>query len=157
MKTGASKKIIIAALVRTIIACVLMVCAACAATFAWWDLSRKEVASYVPIHAEDSLFIGAGHRDMENDTTEDIRYLYFGEMDANGDPYVDRVFCICGKGVHSYKIQLAYTTNNPFTYELYHATESTTASEGAVLHTTHRQRGLLLFDQRGGDRRHLPE
>ena len=127
---------IVGAAVRALIACVLMLCALFASTYAWY-FSKKEIASYAPISTPESLYIGAGHRDIANDTFEDIRYLYFEEMDATHENYVDKVFCIYGKGVPSYKIQLAYTTNNPFTYSIYHATESLSSSNGAVHCPTH--------------------
>ena len=136
MNNGNAKKRIFGTAVRALIACALLLSACAAVTFAWY-FSGKGIASYAPVYAADSLYIGAGHRDIQNDTFEDIRYLYFNEMDVKGDEYVDRVICIYGKSVPGYRIQLAYTTNNPFTYELYHAVESTTASEGAVYNPTH--------------------
>lgn len=116
--------------------CLLTLCAAGAATYAWY-VANIGVSAYAPISSPESLYIGAGHRDVEEGTFEDIRYLYFNGMDADGDEYVDRVFCIFGKAVSAYKIQLAYTTNNPFTYKIYHATESTVDSMGAVMYVTH--------------------
>ena len=136
MKDFGAKKKLIGIVIRALIICALVASACAASTFAWY-FSGKGVASYAPVYAADSLYIGAGHRDIQNDTFEDIRYLYFNEMDVKGDEYVDRVICIYGKSVPGYRIQLAYTTNNPFTYELYHATESTTASAGAVYNPTH--------------------
>ncbi len=130
------KSKIVGAAVRALIACVLMLCALFTSTYAWY-FSKKEIASYAPISSPESLYIGAGHRDAANDTFEDIRYLYFDEMDATHETYVDKVFCIYGKGVPAYKIQLAYTTNNPFSYSIYPATESQTASTGAVYCPTH--------------------
>lgn len=126
----------IALLTRAIIACVLSLCAVGAATYAWY-FSAVSVVSYAPVSSPESLYIGAGHRDIENDTFEDVRYLYFNGMDAEGPDYVDRVFCIYGKGVPAYKIQLAFTTNNPYTYAIFHASESKVYTSGSTSYITH--------------------
>ncbi|MBR4761532.1 MAG: hypothetical protein IK086_02715 [Clostridia bacterium] len=104
---------------------------------AWFAISRGLVA-YAPISSPEALYIGAGHRDIVNDTFEDIRYLYFNGIDAtDGKDYYDYVFCVYGKCVSGYLLQLAYTTNNQFTYEIYTAKEETVASPGSVAYTTH--------------------
>ena len=119
------------------IAYALLLSAIGIATYAW--LSGAGLLSYVPVSSPEALYIGAGHRDIESNTFEDIRYMYFNGLDAEGDEYIDKVFCVYGKGVAHYRIQLAYTTNNPFTYEIYHATESTVNSAGAVEYVTHQE------------------
>ena len=107
--------------------------------YAWFFL-EKNVAFYAPISSPEALYIGAGHKDILNDEFEDIRYLYFDELDASSDiGYSDYVFCVYGKAVNNFRLQLAYTTNNQFTYSLYHATESQEATEGAVKYVTHSQ------------------
>ena len=115
--------------------------------YAWFSL-KGDLAAYAPISSPEALYIGAGHIDMENNVFEDVRYMYFNGLDVTGlgatgfddDSdcwYVDRVFCVYGKAVSGYKLQLAYTTNNRFTYEIFHADESSVESEGAVRYTTH--------------------
>lgn len=102
---------------------------------AWFNL-RKELKAYAPVSAPESLYIGAGHKSA--DTFEDIRYLYFDGIDATDDTgYSDYVFCVYGQFVSGFRLQLAYTTNNQFSYELYMAQESEVSSEGAVRYVTH--------------------
>ncbi|MBR5941976.1 MAG: hypothetical protein IKZ81_01380 [Clostridia bacterium] len=110
-----------------------------APVFAWFSFSRI-LASYAPISKPESLYIGAGHRDFDetngvflNDHFEDIRYLYLEGIDVhNDDTYYDYVFCVFGKAITHYRMQLAYTTNNQFIYEIYNATEYTAAEYGAL-------------------------
>lgn len=121
-----------------------------------WFMTQKMLAAYAPISSPQSLYIGAGHIEFEGQTYygnladvdkyEDIRYLYLDSIDAdeftveqiaNEEDYYDFVFCVYGKGVGGFKIQLAYTTNNQFTYQIFNATESNATSAGAVPYTTH--------------------
>lgn len=101
-----------------------------------WFFVRKQLLAYAPISSPDALYIGAGHRDIEHDTFESIRYLYFNSVNADED-YSDYVFCVYGRAISGFKLQLAYTTNNQFIYEIYNATESTVSSAGAVRYVTH--------------------
>ena len=101
--------------------------------YAW--LSGHEVVVYAPINTSTSLYIGAGNE-------EDIRYLSFEGIDAtSAQRYVDYVFSVTGEFVRHYKIQLAFTTNNEFTFDLFKATtDSTLASSdprGTVEYVTH--------------------
>ena len=112
--------------------------------FAWFALGRT-LASYAPVARPESLFIGAGHRNYDStnheftdDHFENIRYLYFNGIDLDeGIDYYDYVFCIFGTTISGYRLQIAYTTNNQFDYEIYPASESTVSSAGAVEYTTH--------------------
>ena len=88
------------------------------------------------ISSPEALYIGAGHTEIDNDRFEDIRYMYFNGMDV-ADDYVDRVFCVYGKAVAGYRLQLAYTTNNQFSYSIFPAREASVESEGAVEYVTH--------------------
>lgn len=115
----------------------LLALSVAAVTYAWFASSYK-MAAYAPISSPEALYIGAGHTEIDNDRFEDIRYMYFNGMDVTTeDNYIDRVFCVYGKSVSGYKIQLAYTTNNQFTYDIYRASESTVESANAVAYTTH--------------------
>lgn len=115
-----------------------------ASVLAWFAL-RNGVLSYAPVANPELLFIGAGHRNFDSveheftdDHFEDIRYLYFYGIDVeSGESYYDYVFCVYGTMVSGYKLQLAYTTNNQFSYEIFPATESLSNSSGAVPYTTH--------------------
>lgn len=110
---------------------------AAAPVLAWFSL-HKNLDAYAPISAPESLYVGAGHRDIENETFEDIRYLYFDSIDATKDlDYWDHVFCVYGKAISHFKLQLAYTTNNQFSYDIYPASESRVESENAIRYVTH--------------------
>ena len=109
-----------------------------------WFMSDKRLAAYAPISSPQSLYIGAGHIHFavdsdDTDEYEDVRYLYLDgiDVDEDGIDHYDYVFCVYGKAIGSFKLQLAYTTNNQFTYEIFSATESETSSPDAVAYTTH--------------------
>ena len=104
-----------------------------------WLVAQYRIAAYAPMSSPEALYIGAGHTDLANDIFEDIRYMYFNGMDATDESHqVNRVFCVYGKAVAGYRLQLAYTTNNQFTYQIYAATESTEQSVSSVAaHTSH--------------------
>ena len=101
--------------------------------YAW--LAENKISIYAPITTNTALYIGAGNE-------EDIRYLSFEGIDAtSAQRYVDYVFSVTGEFVRHYKIQLAFTTNNEFTFDLFKATtDSTLASSdprGTVEYVTH--------------------
>ena len=82
--------------------------------YAW--LAGREISVYAPVNTATSLYIGAGNQ-------EDIRYLSFEGIDATSEQrYKDFVFSVSGEFVRYYKIQLAFTTNNQFTFGLFRAT-----------------------------------
>ena len=67
---------------RVLVVGILMLGAIGAATFAWYAV-RAGTAAYVPVFSPEALYIGAGHRDIEEDTFEDARYLYFNPTGAD--------------------------------------------------------------------------
>ncbi|MBO7079627.1 MAG: hypothetical protein J6W64_07450 [Bacilli bacterium] len=109
-----------------------------------WFVSDTHVDAIAKTSNPTAIFIGAGYQ-------EDIMYLDLSDIDvkvANSYQennvtyyYKDFVFCIKGMNVDTYKLQLAYTTNNQFVYEIYPAYESTNSNEsnvkGKVTYTTH--------------------
>lgn len=108
-----------------------LVCAAfllALTAYAWFYYGRT-AAGVVEISNPNAIFINAANQ-------EDIRFFDLGNIDVEdrengeGQTYKDIVFCIKGKNVHRYKIQLAYTTNNQFEYEIYHA--ELAENEGSV-------------------------
>ena len=115
----------LAARIYTVFTAIVVFIAAFVSVYVYsWFLERESVGAYAPISAPDSLFIAAGHSDMENYVFENIRYLYFHGIDASAPgEYYDYLFCVYGKGINQYRIQLAYTTNNQFTYEIFYADE----------------------------------
>ena len=139
MKNGFGQKLAFLLKKTNFITVVILAAMLIAATpvLAWFYV-KKNLGAYVPVSSPESLYIGAGHRDIETEMFEDIRYLYFDSIDAAKNiEYWDHVFCVYGKAISHFKIQLAYTTNNQFTYAIYPASESSVESEGAVRYTTH--------------------
>ena len=106
--------------------------------YAW--LVGREIVAYAPIDTSTALFIGAGNE-------EDIKYLSFEGIDVsgeNGKKYFDYVFSVTGESVKYYKLQLAFTTNNSFTFDLYRATTEVVANpEGVVNYQTHNSAGVV--------------
>lgn len=149
-QNGLTKAKKIGFVLRLLVVAILALGAVGAATFAWYSF-RAGTAAYAPIFSPEALYIGAGHRDVDEDIYEDIRYLYFNGLDAEGSDYVDKVFCVYGKGVAAYKIQLAYTTNNAFRYAIFHAAESQTESEGAVEYITHQTPAQTYYYSADGE------
>ena len=106
--------------------------------YAWFYFAR-EIAALAEISDPTAIFINAGNQ-------EDIRYLDLGGIDVeNDDTYKDFVFCIRGNRVTGYKIQLAYTTNNQFDYEIYPA--SSASAPGDVPASP---AGLVVYDVHDG-------
>lgn len=110
--------------------------------FAWFY--RSELLAYAPISSHEALYIGAGHIEIADGefadaTLEDVRYLYLEGVDLTDEDrdYFDYVFCVYGMTVSGFKLQLAFTTNNPFSYEIFDATEANAPSPGSVAYTTH--------------------
>ena len=109
-----------------------------------WFVNDTHVDAIAKTSNPTAIFIGAGYQ-------EDIMYLDLSDIDvkvANSYEennvtyfYKDFVFCIKGLNVDTYKLQLAYTTNNQFVYEIYPAYESNNANEanvkGKVTYLTH--------------------
>ena len=92
------------------------------ATVAAWFYFGRTMTSVVEITNPTAIFINAGNE-------EDIRYLDLGRIDTeSGQQYKDFVFCVRGTYVHGYRIQLAYTTNNQFEYEIYAASVTTNSA-----------------------------
>lgn len=87
--------------------------------FAWFVLGEK-LEAFTKIKEPDNLDIRAGHYD-------DVKYFNLSDIDieeiASGTPH--RVVFSVSAGDYKipYQIQLAYTTNIPFVYKIYRATE----------------------------------
>ncbi len=123
MKGKTSAKTYIRQIIATMAATILFMIAV--PVFAWFSTTH-DLAAYAPVSTPESLYIGAGH--CERNQFEDIRYMYFDAMDVKEDvngSHWDRVFCVYGKRVSGYRLQLAFTTNKQFTYEIYNADEYT--------------------------------
>lgn len=83
-------------------------------SYAWFYMQR-EVSTAAWIKAPIVLDIRAGNN-------QDIKYLDMGDIEVGEtDGYKDYVFCVYGKPVDNYSLQLAYTTNIAFHYDVYRA------------------------------------
>ena len=118
------------------------------AVYAWFYNGRR-IATVAEISNPTAIFINAGNQ-------EDIRYLDLGGIDVeNGlDPdtgtgHKDFVFCVRGNNVNAYRLQLAYTTNNQFEFEIYAASESAALPAGSsvsiVRYDTHSGSDPVLY------------
>ena len=108
--------------------------AASMAVVAWFYYGRR-TAAISEISNPTAIFINAGNQ-------EDIRYLDLGGIDAETGTFKDFVFCVRGNNVQAYRLQLAYTTNNQFEFEIYAATESASAPSGTPA-------GVVVYDTHG--------
>lgn len=90
-------------------------------TFAWFSLNSK-IETLTKIKAPTTLDIKSGH-------AYSIEYLDLSDIDAteadqSGYGHKDYVFSVkAGTSISEYDIQIAHTTNIPFTYTLYRAKE----------------------------------
>ena len=100
--------------ISSVIALILAATALIGVTFAWF-FYRRELDTLTWIKTPIRLDIGSGNN-------HDIAYLDLGSIDAdtkNGE--IERVFCVYGEPVDIYSLQLAYTTNIAFYYDIYRA------------------------------------
>lgn len=81
-----------------------------------WFCTQREMTTAAWIKAPIVLDIRAG-----ND--QDIKYLDMGDIEVGEGKAgsKDYVFCVYGKPVDNYSLQLAYTTNIAFHYDVYRA------------------------------------
>ncbi len=116
------------------LAFVLLFAFLCALPVASWLFVSRIAGAVTPISDPTALFINAANQ-------EDLRYLQLSGIDVSEGTYKDFVFCVRGNNVNRYLLQLAYTTNNQFTFEIYRATLSTgsvpQSALGVVEYTPH--------------------
>lgn len=112
--------------------------------YAWFTTKNKAAEMY-EVEAPSTLILSAAHR--EDSVNFEVKGIDADEIlvDGNGVPikdannkeqaitHKDYVFCVTGDSVDKFTIQLAYTTNNPFTYKVYAAKEMTKAELDAEL------------------------
>lgn len=80
-----------------------------------WFYTQREMSTAAWIKAPIVLDIRAGNN-------QDIKYLDMGNIEVGEtDGYKDYGFCVYGKPVDNYSLQLAYTTNIAFHYDVYRA------------------------------------
>lgn len=84
-----------------------------------WFFYKRQLDTLTWIKTPIRLEIGSGNN-------HDIAYLDMGSIDADTqDHSMNYVFCVYGEPIDMYSLQLAYTTNIPFYYEVYRAQLST--------------------------------
>lgn len=109
-KNNKTRKMYISSIIALILAVVLLI----GVTLSWF-FNKRELDSLTWIKTPIRLDIRSG-----ND--HDIAYLDLGSIDADTpDRTTERVFCVYGEPVDNYSLQLAYTTNIPFYYDIYRA------------------------------------
>ena len=80
-----------------------------------WFYTQREMSTAAWIKAPVVLDIRAGNN-------QDIKYLDMGNIEVGeAGGYKDYVFCVYGKPIDNYSLQLAYTTNIAFHYDVYRA------------------------------------
>ena len=81
-----------------------------------WFCTQREMPTAAWIKAPIVLDIRAGNK-------QDIKYLDMGDIEVGEGKSgsKDYVFCVYGKPVDNYSLQLAYTTNIAFHYDVYRA------------------------------------
>lgn len=83
--------------------------------YAWFSQSHK-IARMQEVVPPNTIFLSAAHRKAEIN-------FQIGEVNTSAAAtHRDYVFSISGVGVPYYLLELAHTTNNPFTYTIYPAT-----------------------------------
>lgn len=104
--------------------------------FAWLNFQRR-IVKIQKIDTPNPLFLSAAHREdsvcfeIDGIDADEVFVDGYGSpiLDAHGDEqnisYKDYVFSVTGEAVGKFTIQLAYTTNNAFTFEVYAADELT--------------------------------
>ena len=89
-----------------------------------WLYEGRNVAGIGEISNPTAIHIKAGY-------DEDVRYLDLSGIDVDVSDHKDFVFCVKGDNVTHYRLQLAFTTNNQFEFEIYPA-NGPVASGGVV-------------------------
>ena len=92
-----------------------------------WFCTQREMTTAAWIKAPIILDIRAGNY-------QDIKYLDMGDIEVGEgkDGSKDYVFCVYGKPVDYYSLQLAYTTNIAFHYDVYRANLTENGSGGVT-------------------------
>ena len=97
-------------------------------TFAWFAYQNK-IEAMTRVNEPPALYLASGHNDP-------IQYFTLDNIDvkreSDGTYYQDFVFSVVTGKVSKYDLQIAHTTNIPFTYQLYRA-KQTDSSEGDIV------------------------
>lgn len=102
-------------------------------TYAWLYFERRAMA-IKEIADPTAINISAGNH-------ENYMYIDLSGIDLYDGTYKDFVFGISGTNINTFQMQLAFTTNNQFTFEVYRAKEGSAPSGvtpiGEVFYITH--------------------
>lgn len=111
LQAGKKYKKLVLALLMAVLSAMCLV----SVTYAWF-LRQRQLETLTWIKTPIVLDIGSGNH-------HDIKYLDMGSIDAENTENNERlyVFCVYGQPVDTYSLQLAYTTNIPFYYDVYRA------------------------------------
>ncbi len=112
--------------IQIVLALVLTISTMIALPVAAWFTNQRQLAELQAIKTPDLLYITAAN-------AEDVKYFQLSkidvtETDENDDPITHKLypFCVAGEYVTRFTLQMAHTTNNPFTYKIYEADAYTT-------------------------------
>ena len=117
----------------------------CYQTYAWFA-HQKKIAELQKVKEPNQLFISAAY-------AEDVLLFQIPKIDVSDTEVTSAVypFAVAGEYVNHFTLQLAHTTNVPFTYKIYEATAYETDATGRVAYTVGEQWtefATLTFDQR---------
>lgn len=110
--------------------------------YAWFTRTRS-IAMTTQINAPTQLYITAGNK-------ESVANLEMGNIDVESGTYKDFVFGVSGKDVSKYQIQLAHTTNIPFTYTIYRA-QSANEGDSDTVEYYSKEQGVSFYYTKVGD------
>lgn len=116
-KTKKLKRNLILSTMALAISCILL-----GISYAWF-CQQRDMDTVAWIKTPIVLNIGSGD-------DHDIAYLDMGDIDVESSTtnYKDYVICVYGSPVDNYSLQLAYTTNIAFHYNVYRADKDDTGS-----------------------------
>lgn len=106
--------------IQLIIAVLLTIVVIIAAPTLAWFAHQRQIATMAKINSPAKLTIKAGHN--EDIIQFEMSGVNVGDGNSAGEEYF--VFCVEGEDIATYNLQIAHTTNIPFTYTLYKAHES---------------------------------
>ena len=112
----------------SIISLVLTVFVLVSVTLSWF-FTQRELDTLTWIKTPIILSIGSGQN-------HDIAYLDMGDIDAStASCSADYVFSVYGEPIDIYSLQLAYTTNIAFSYDIYRANVAGSGDSNVVTFT----------------------
>jgi hypothetical protein len=118
-KSLSNKKMLIVSMVSLFIAIVAVF-----VTYSW-ILNQRKLSTVAWIKTPIVLTIGSGKN-------HDIKNLDMGDIDVESESSKDYVICVYGTPIDNYSLQLAYTTNIAFHYDVYRAKETEDTENGVA-------------------------